>query len=236
MADLKFNGVTPGNGKIWLGSDGVQKIYDGSTLVWPTSIPDGEVEICARIWTNTNFSGTELGGGGNLPIVTNQVDWNNNKLSGAPCACYWNFDSNNSSYGLLYNYWARNAVKPPAGFRLPTKIDWDSLITAPCYTNTGGYFNRYGANPGVWDPLELTNTTELGDSGLNIQGYGYGVSPSSTLIFSGATTLGAFWANNDASYPAAYGFFVDENTNSLGDISFGDSPAYAFFIRFVKDA
>ena len=55
MADLKFNGVTPGNGKIWLGSDGVQKIYDGSTLVWPTSIPDGEVEICARIWTNTKM-------------------------------------------------------------------------------------------------------------------------------------------------------------------------------------
>ncbi len=40
MADLKLNGTTPdGVGKIKLGSSDVQKIYSGSTLVWPPSTP-----------------------------------------------------------------------------------------------------------------------------------------------------------------------------------------------------
>jgi uncharacterized protein (TIGR02145 family) len=240
MADFKLNGITPdGVGKIKIGSTNVQEIYMGSTLVWPTSSPGpgpGEVQICDLIWTDTNFSGTELIGGGNLPIVTNQVDWNNNKLSETPCACYWNFDSNNSSYGLVYNYWARNAVKPPAGFRLPTRTDWVTIITSPCFSHTGGWFNRYGANPGIWDPFKLTNTTELGNSGLNIQGYGYGVAPSSTLSFTQTTLAECFWVNNDPSFSSGYGFFVNQGVGKLSTISLGDSPAYALFIRFVKDA
>ena len=40
MSDLKLNGVTPdGIGKIKLGSADVQKVYSGSTLVWPISSP-----------------------------------------------------------------------------------------------------------------------------------------------------------------------------------------------------
>lgn len=236
MADLKLNETTPaGIGKINLGSSAVQKIYSGNTLIWPLDIV-GETTICGLTWTTFNTSETRLLAGGELPILNNQVDWYNALQAQTPAACYWNFDINNASYGLLYNYFAKNAIKPLTGFRLPTTTDWTSLNTAPCYTNTGGDFNRYGANPGVWDPSKLTNTTELGDSGLNVQGYGYGVTPGLYLNFLGATLYEGYWADNASLDPAGYGYFVDENNSLLSNVSFGDNTAYALFIRFVKDA
>ena len=55
MADLKLNGVTPaGIGKIKLGSIKVQKVYSGSTLVWP--LYPGEVTICEYICTGYEFA------------------------------------------------------------------------------------------------------------------------------------------------------------------------------------
>lgn len=236
MADLKLNGITPdGIGKINLGSSAVQKIYSNGTRVWPP-VGLGEVEICNLIWTDTNTTKTALKAGGNLPILTNQTAWYNALQAQTPAACYWNFDINNASYGLLYNYFARNVVEPLPGFRLPTKADWISLNTPPCYTNTGGDFNRYGANPGVWDPSKLTNTTELGNSGLNVQGYGYGVAPGLYLNFLESTLYEGYWADNASLDPAGYGYFINENNNLLNTVSFGDYAGYALFIRFVKDA
>ena len=39
MADFKIQGITPIAGKIKVGDNSVEKIYSGSTLVWPTSPP-----------------------------------------------------------------------------------------------------------------------------------------------------------------------------------------------------
>ena len=237
MADLKFNGVTPGNGKIWLGSDGVQKIYDGSTLVWPLSTPSGQVEICNLIWTDTNSSETELIAGGNLPILTNQTDWYNAWQAQTPAACYWDFDSNNDSYGLLYNLWAKNAVKPLTGFRLPLISDFNVLKNAPCYTDTGGGLNRYGKNPGNWDPSLLTNTSELGDSGLNIQGYGYAAINVATQSLSFQTNgiTEVHWA--DQPTPGAVDGVMHFILNgALAVTSQVPDSKNSYFIRFVKNA
>jgi surface protein len=194
--------------------------------------------ICDLIWTNTNSSETELINGGNIPILTNQTDWYSAWQAQTPAACYWDFDSNNASYGLIYNYFTRNLVKPPAGFRLPTVSDWNALKGSPCYTNTGGWFNRYGANPGNWDLTKLTNTTELGDSGLNIQGYGDAILDSSTnlLIFQNFGDWGVFFTNNQPNTGVGDGFFVNVSQGLLSSINLGDYNARALFIRFVKDA
>ena len=241
MADFKIQGITPIAGKIKVGDNSVEKIYSGSTLVWPTSSPDpgpGQVQICNLIWTDTNSSETELIAGGNIPILTNNADWGIAYQNQTPAACYWDFDPNNASYGLLYSYFTKDLVKPPAGFRLPTTSDWDSITKPPCYTNTGSRFNRYGANPGNWDPAILTNTAELGDSGLNIQGYGDAIYKTSTieLDFINHQIAGAFWINNTATFPAAYGFYLQANPGDLGSISYGDLDRRTFFMRFVKDA
>ncbi len=236
MADFKLNGITPdGVGKIKLGSVDVQEIYMGSTLVWPISIDPGQVEICNLIWKDTNSSETELTAGGNIPILTNQADWYSAWQAQTPAVCHVDFDSNNSSYGLIYNYWARSVVKPPTGFRLPTNNDFTALTTAPCFTG-GSNFNRYGANPGNWDTSQLTDTTELGDSGFNSQGYGYGLLNASTSIvtFPFFQTREAYWSNGQSPSTPGTGFFIPGST--IVAFGFGDSTTWMFFIRFVKDA
>ena len=236
MADLKLNGITPdGVGKIKLGGSNVQKIYSSSTLVWPLSVlPPGQVEICNLIWTDTNSSETELIAGGNIPILTNQADWYSAWQAQTPAVCYIDFDSNNSSYGLIYNYWARTAVKPPTGFRLPTSNDFNTLANSPCFT--GSNFNRYGANPGNWDPSQLTDTTELGDSGFNSQGYGYGLlnSASGVVTFPHFQSREAYWNDNVSPLGPGNGYSIQGST--LGGNLFGYSTTWMLFIRFVKDA
>jgi len=234
MADLKLNGVTPDG--IALGSTKVKKVYNGSTRVWPPLGP-GEVEICDLIWTDTNSSETELITGGNIRIIDNQADWYTYWLSQSPVACYWNFDSNNASYGLLYSYFAKDLVKPPLGFRLPLNPDFNVLKNAPCYTNTGGGLNRYGKNPGNWDPALLTNTSELGDSGLNIQGYGYAILNTTTqsLSFQTDGITEVHWA--DQQTPGAVDGVMHFILNgALGVTSLPPDNKNSYFIRFVKDA
>jgi hypothetical protein len=240
MADLKLNGVTPdGIGKIQLGSVKVQKVYNGSTRVWPPGLPPtpGEVEICNLIWKDTNTTKTALVAGGNIPILTNQADWYTYWLAQSPAACYWDFDSNNASYGLLYNVWAKAGIDPLPGFRLPLMSDFNVLKNAPCYTNTGGGLNRYGKNPGNWDPALLTNTSELGDSGLNIQGYGYAALNTTTqsLSFQTDGITEVHWA--DQQTPGAVDGVMHFILNgALAVTSQPPDNKNSYFIRFVKDA
>ena len=113
MGDLKIQGITPAVGKIKVGDINVQKIYDGTELVWPTSVGPGEIEICNYIWTQENSIETELAAGGNIPIVSDFASFKLLNDASQPCAMYYNFDSNNSSYGLLYNRFAKEAIKTP---------------------------------------------------------------------------------------------------------------------------
>ena len=241
MADFKLNGITPdGVGKIKLGSVDVQEIYMGSTLVWPPSIDPGQVEICSLIWTNTNSIETELIAGGNIPISANGVEWRAAWINQTPAACYWDFDANNASYGLIYNYFAKNLVKPPVGFRLPTPSDFNTLETAPCFPSPtpNGNKNRYGASPGNWDPSLLTNTTELGDSGFNSQGYGYTSVASSGqggIIFSLPQRAEGYWTDIASISTIGWGLQITPQ-GDLGSLGFSDANSWGLFIRFVKDA
>ena len=248
MGNLTLNSITPnGVGKIKLGSSNVQRIYNGSTLVWPASpgpapAPDPEpVEICGLIWTDANSSETELIAGGNIPILTNDVDWYAAWEGNTPAACYVDFDPSNSTYGLIYNYWARYAIKPPTGFRLPTTNDWGAIfssLSSTCYVDNGNRFNRFGANPGEWNPAQLTNTAELGDTGFNSEGYGYAYTNTTTevLEFQNFQQAEVYWTDNSItpSTPAGYGFSL--SSGEIGSINIGDYSLWCFFMRFVKDA
>lgn len=200
-------------------------------------LPSNEVSICGLIWRNTNYTKTSLTAGGNIPILTNETDWYNAWQAQTPAACYWDFDSNNVSYGLLYNVWAKEGIEPPPGFRLPLMSDFNVLKNAPCYTNTGGGLNRYGANPGNWDPALLTNTSELGDSGLNIQGYGYAVlnTTNQSLSFQTDGVAEVHWADQPTigAVDAQMHFILN---GSLAATSQPPDNKNSYFIRFVKDA
>ena len=240
MSDLKLNGVTPdGIGKIKLGSADVQKVYSGSTLVWPPAIlPPGQVEICNLIWTNENSSITDTTSGGTIPIATNVTEFYAEHNAGLPVAAYWQFDSNNSERGLLYNQFAARVIQPPTGFRLATELDFTTIFNT-CNPSSPNE-NRYGTSPGNWDST-LTNTTELGDTNLNINGYGYATLFSNTVFFSSDTFRQLIWTSTIASsgVNSSKGITISVASSNPYLISTTDlfnGATRANYIRFVKDA
>ncbi len=240
MSDLKLNGITPdGVGKIKLGGSNVQKIYSASTLVWPTSI-DPEVQICSYIWTTTNSTITDTTTGGTIPIATNAADFLTYHNAQQPAAMYWNFDSNNSERGLLYNQYAARVIQPPTGFAVSSSTSFSGLIQ--CNTSRPN-MNRYGANPGNWNS-NLNFTDELGDTDLNFNGYGVAVlSGTTSVTFSGDTWSTFQWTTTriGSSFGPNLGKIIeiDQSSQSRTLIltsDFNNTENKAGYIRFSKPA
>jgi hypothetical protein len=236
MSDLKLNGVTPdGIGKIKLGSTDVQKVYSGSTLVWPLN--PGEVTICTYTWTTTNSVSTLLTDGNNMVVVGNYNDYAFNTNQLVPCAFYYDFNIANSAYGLYYNRFAMQQIEPPAGFRVPVLDEWNK--TQGCVALTGynpANYNALGTSSSEWN-WDVADTTSLGSSGLNILPIGKAILfPSSP--FQDFGNVGFIWTK-------ASGSFIDQLvgvTGVSGSITLpylqevASSPQSASPMRFVKDA
>ncbi len=236
MADLKIQGITPAVGKIKVGDINVQKIYNGEEFVWPPSIDPGEVEICNLIWTDTNSSETELIAGGDIPIITTPGEMRLKYLQQQPAAAYWQYNENESSRGLYYNLYARNVVKPPSGFRLPTYGDYVFITSQACNLNSPNQ-NTYGAVlPNNFDPTRLTNTDFLGDSGFNAYGYGGGSTFSSnTTFWQYDGTQAHFWTSSAANQPGSRVALSVTTTPNLTLTVWVDSTYELAPIRFVKN-
>tara|TARA_B110000908_G_C10225703_1_gene437791 strand:- start:468 stop:1925 length:1458 start_codon:yes stop_codon:yes gene_type:complete len=189
------------------------------------------VEVCSIDWTRINSSSTKLKTGGNIPILNTSAAWKTAYDNQTPAACHVDFDVNNASYGLLYNYFAKDTIQPPTGYRLPTAADYTALSTGACFT--GQNYNRYGANPGNWDTTLLTNTTELGDTDLNIQGYGYARLINNSQTFARFSEGEWYW---DDGTSTTLGFDISNANGYLvtSSLSAGTNTQRSHFIRFVK--
>jgi uncharacterized protein (TIGR02145 family) len=90
------------------------------------------VKIGAQIWMTENLDVSKFRNGDEIQEAKNFEEWRNAVLEKIPVFCYYNFNpENGSKYGKLYN-WA--AIKDsreitPEGWSIPTRRDWDCLIT-----------------------------------------------------------------------------------------------------------
>lgn len=233
MGEIRYRGVQPLVTRIRLGSSEVKEIFRGDQKVWPPSTDPNTETICSLLWQTVNTTTRYKQSTGLIPILTNSTDWNSHLQLGSPAACYWNFDSNNAGYGLLYNIFARNQISPPSGYRLPTSNDFISLSCS-----YSGNLNPLGANPGEWDSQILTNTTGLGNTGLNIQGYGYANfnQTTSVLQFQQFSRFEFYWMDNTPPQNPLWGVSANSTINALSQAGYGGNPSnVATFIRFVKD-
>ena len=239
MADLKLNGVTPNKDQIKLGFVDVLEIKYRNQKVWPPAIlPPGQVGICNLIWTNENSSIRDTTSGGIIPIATDATEFYTQHNAGLPVAAYWQFDSNNSERGLLYNQFAARLIQPPTGFRLPTTTDFTTIFGSACNSSDPNQ-NRYGTSPGNWAST-LTDTTELGNTNLNLNGYGYAVLNSNAVFFIGDTLQQRAWTssinpNNGVNTSKgittnAISPYLTTTTDTV------NGATMANYIRFVKDA
>lgn len=82
----------------------------------------------------------------------------------------------------------------------------------------------------------MTDTTELGDSGFNSQGYGHGSFNFATgvVTFPFFGVREAYWLDSIDATSKGFGFVA--NNGYLNGIGYSNSTAWMLFIRFVKNA
>jgi uncharacterized protein (TIGR02145 family) len=98
-------------------SDPIQDI-DGNTYK--------TVSIGNQIWMAENLAVSRLNDGTDIPLVTNNKDWD---VPGKAAYTWYNNDQSfKKTYGALYNYYAVNTDKLcPEGWNVPSSKDWDIL-------------------------------------------------------------------------------------------------------------
>jgi hypothetical protein len=223
--------LTPNSGEL-----AISFVFKEIQSTPPPPPSPGETTVCDFIFTNENSTITDTTSGGTIPIAANATEFYAQHNAGLPVAAYWDFDSNNSERGLLYNQFAAREIQPPTGFRLPTSTEWNEIANDPCNPSSPNQ-NRYGANPGIW--AGLTDTTELGDADFNLNGYGQGTLASNLVFFTEDTTREYIWTSTIAqsgnwnilrywSVGSVENFLITGFDGSNGATRAG-------YIRFLKD-
>ena len=85
------------------------------------------VTIGAQVWMVENLKATKYNDGTSIPLVTGGPAWANLKAQGY---CFYDNDAtvNKATYGALYNWYTVNTGKLcPAGWHVPTDVDWTTL-------------------------------------------------------------------------------------------------------------
>ena len=241
MADLRIGTATsaPAAGTLKLGSTDISKIYSGSTLVWPIE-DDPSADVCGIEFTTVNTSITAVTSGSTIVIATSASDWALKINQGIAAAAYYNYDIANASRGLYYNIYAFAVIQPPAGFRKPLQTDITTLLSSSCVDTSvsPSNVNSLGTSVGTggWNESLFTNTTNRGNSGLDIGGYGHlATNPNLSGTFVKNGELGGFWFFSSGN---SYAIVIGDN--GTGAAYFSDpgllsTSTAGFNIRFCKD-
>jgi uncharacterized protein (TIGR02145 family) len=96
------------------------KLKDADGNVYKT------VKIGSQVWMAENLKTTKYNDGTVMTNVTSAIQWGN--LTTAAYCNYDNLESNATTYGRLYNWYAVNTTKfAPVGWHVPNDEDWTIL-------------------------------------------------------------------------------------------------------------
>jgi len=188
--------------------------YDGNVY--------NTVKIFNRTWMAENLKTSKLNNGTIITLVSD--DWNWDFLD-EPKRCYYNNDglANWDVYGHLYNFFAAKSGKLcPAGWHVPTKEEWGTLIGY-----LGGYNSAGGKlkEPGTVHWIE-PNTGADNSSGFTALPGGYRTSDGS---YEQIGYAGLWWCiGNKEALKLSY------NSSSVTSHWFLNSYGGAY-VRCVKD-
>ena len=232
MGQFKFNNITFDEiGKIKLGTENVQKIYNRYTQIFPPPEPVGENEVLIGdlVWTKTNVSETQP----DIPIATTSAEALS-YLDNDQAACvYFNFDSSTESRGLLFNRQGADALTPPDGFRLPTLDDFDRLRdTLTSLNGNPDLTNATGGTPNFL-PSDITSKPEFGRSGFDSQGRGWARKVNQFMIFDSLPEE-YYWKSASNGNEGTPGFQYEQQDSTISYAIQTNDDKYAY-VRFVRD-
>ncbi len=89
------------------------------------------VSIGNQVWMAENLSTSKFSNGDSIPMVYDNLPWQQATVIQSPAACFYNNDSiNDTPMGKLYNWYAvidsRNVC--PSGWHIPSDAEWSQLI------------------------------------------------------------------------------------------------------------
>jgi uncharacterized protein (TIGR02145 family) len=112
-------------------------LLDFENYDWTNKVPNNgktltTVTIGNQVWMGQNLDVTTFRNGDAIPEVRTDAEWEKAYDDKKPAWCYYNNDAaNGTKYGKLYNWWAVADSRglAPAGWRVPTKDDWNRFTT-----------------------------------------------------------------------------------------------------------
>jgi len=171
------------------------------------------------------------GGDGSYEFVEiGGMRWMNKNLNveTADSWCYNNRPDSCAKYGRLYTWAAAKSACQLAGMRLPTRAEWDALVTAAGGSSTAG--KRLKSTSG-WNDYN-------GQNGNGTDEFGFSALPGGNRYYEGnfgnAGNTGIWWADM-AGYSGgfAYGRYMYYNYDNVYEHD--SDKSYAFSVRCVQD-
>jgi uncharacterized protein (TIGR02145 family) len=227
MGNLVINGITPGAGKIKLGSQNVNRIYAGSTLIFPDyACTLGDVVIGTQTWMGCNLNVDTYRNGDPIPEVQSS-DFS--VLSTGAWCYYENNTANGVIYGKLYNWHAVNDPRglAPEGYHVPSDEEFTILADyLGGWEVAGGKMKQTGTS--LWSSPNVGATNESGftsiPGGYRAQSIGFNSLGGSAIFWTStaASSTNAISRFNTASYE-----YLGTNVNS--------TKTRAYSVRLIKD-
>jgi uncharacterized protein (TIGR02145 family) len=201
------------------------------------------VQIGNQVWTTQNLRTTKYNDG--TPVIngTDETVWENN-TTGA--YCFYNKSTDaayQQKWGALYNWYAANTGKlAPAGWRVPTPADWDTLFT---YLMVNGYSydgvlwgdKCFKALASKTDWVADTTSSVIGNELTQNNSSGFSALPagsrSSNGTYDGQGLFFYWWLPKEMDSSNAWFRRIDNN-NNLG-MYFPTAKSCGFSIRLVRD-
>jgi len=200
----------------------------------PDAIKDGDgnvytaLTIGTQVWLTENLKTTRYNDGTAVPLVTDDVAWENLSTPGFR----WydnNASANKNTYGALYNWFAVNTGKLcPTGWHVPTDAEWTDLITfLGGASEASGKMRDTGTTH--W---KSPNTGATNESGINALPGGFRQSNGS---FTKLGEFGVWWSsteNSSATDSAWERYLVYDFNNAYRG---SDIKRLGFSVRCMKN-
>ena len=193
----------------------------------PVTDQDGNtyktIRIGDQVWMAENLKVTHYRDGTAIPTGHSNWKWNN--LSTGAYAVYDNNESNATTYGYLYNWFAavdsRNIA--PEGWHVPTDAEWQTLVDY-----LGGFLVAGGKmKEGHWNS---PNTGATNESGFTALPGGYRGS-NGDYYYMGYS--GSFWSSTELDSSSAWYRELDYNGSDVYRASGNERDGFS--VRCLRD-
>jgi uncharacterized protein (TIGR02145 family) len=218
----------------------ISSVTDVDDNTYPT------VHIGTQLWMQENLRSTKYSDGTDIPLVTDNSEWDSNYNNGTtlPMMCWYDNDQATytaNKFGALYNWYAvspsTNGNKNicPTGWHVPSDAEWTVLTD---YLGGAGYLGGSGVAGGkmkstqYWESPNYDATNESGFSGLP------GGSRQNGGTFNAIGYGGYWWSSTESgSYSPttnfAYGRYLGSNDSNVYNFDSGEQAGFS--VRCIKD-